>query len=326
MTKEILIVIVSIFLVGLIWLALRARWRSCGCTQAFSGTDAELPSNFASVRSRCQALRSVLVPDEIWDEFQSLDAALPDDRHHRSIMLLAYQRGYLARLTTPVHRLILDGDHVSSRVNEGYLGNYIEAWKRKTKPRDRHGYSRGYQGILHELVFAEHLRQDGWSITDFAAWQGAKHDVEAERPGGGATAFEIKFIGEDNESFESNGGFFSLEKPSDYLISRLYEAANQLQRADRSKRRIAVIIIGLMTRGPFEIAFKMNKINLNSPSFYHTGEESWTKHFKKLLKDYPDIESDLTDCIGSIDEAWILYEAEGFTYEIASRVTMRSAC
>src|SRR5262249_42079873 len=79
----------------------------CRCSVTLGSVSEGLLETFAAVRSRCPALHQILVPDEVWPDFQQWHCQ-PADKvdFHQSILLLAMERGHLHRVTSAVHRYL----------------------------------------------------------------------------------------------------------------------------------------------------------------------------------------------------------------------------
>src|SRR5919198_1301594 len=80
----------------------------CSCSVTLGSVSEGLLETFAAVRSRCPALHQILVPDEVWPDFQQWHRQ-PADKvdFHQSILLLAMERGHLYRVTSAVHRYLI---------------------------------------------------------------------------------------------------------------------------------------------------------------------------------------------------------------------------
>ena len=65
---------------------------------------------FAALREECPALRELLVPDRLWQRFQDAYLRPANGVAHVSLMLNAFEGGYLHALTGPIHEFLLDED------------------------------------------------------------------------------------------------------------------------------------------------------------------------------------------------------------------------
>src|SRR5713101_20528 len=81
---------------------------------------------FEAVRAECPALSKIVVPDAVWADFRDWHGRPDDVAQHRSISLLALERGYLNRVTAPLHRFLLDGDSIRSDVQRQYVNDLRE--------------------------------------------------------------------------------------------------------------------------------------------------------------------------------------------------------
>src|SRR4030043_382590 len=79
----------------------------CCCQPAPAGKEGILQA-FGTVRHNCPALRQIFLSDEVWTNFAKLHTFL-DAADHESFLLLAYERGYLGKITSPVHRYLMSG-------------------------------------------------------------------------------------------------------------------------------------------------------------------------------------------------------------------------
>jgi hypothetical protein len=79
----------------------------CSCTQQLESAGEGSLELFAAIRSRCPALHRIFVPDEVWHGFQQWHQQRDTVAYHRSILLLAMERGYLGRVTSAVHRYLM---------------------------------------------------------------------------------------------------------------------------------------------------------------------------------------------------------------------------
>ena len=86
----------------------------------------------------------------------------------------------------------------------------------------------------------------GLLIDDLEA-TGSNHDLVAVSPDGDASVYEIKFIGTSDADFEELskkdifGGAMDVYTASDYLLTRIYEAAQQAK--SHADRKIIIIVI-----------------------------------------------------------------------------------
>ena len=223
---------------------------ACVCMRAQVDNRARPLDVLESIRQNCPALQSVFLPEDTWSEFQAWHAKPDVIATHCSMLLLALKRRCLARLTGPVHRYLFKGGDLHKNVDSNYKEDLKERWMLDQDPVERHRRSKIFSGKVTELQCAEWLEACGWHITDLAAL-GADSDIEAKDCSGRLTAFEVKFIGDEDDTFQmilksiEKGASArvgpSLSSSINYLLFRVYEAAKQL--AQFNGHRAAVIVI-----------------------------------------------------------------------------------
>ena len=273
---------------------------------------------FAAVRSRCPALHQIFVPDEVWPDFQRWHAQPDTIAYHRSILLLAMERGHLGRVTSPAHRYLIAGGLARPNVRQQYLQDLRERWMLYTDPLDRHQKSRMFSGRLVELQLAEWLELHGWTVSGLEALREGP-DIEACSGDGQATAFEVKFTGTENDDFglilESLAGYSAAGSVSpydaaNYLLFRVYEAAKQLQRI--ACHRVAVLVVEELTWFRFEAQLSDGWIDWVNPKFF--AGHAWGGFVARQHTRYPNLLDDLRPALGSLDAVWILRQSEGYQY------------
>ena len=99
---------------------MKRAFADCPCQQAIGTERKGRWNEFRRIRKQCPALRKVLVPEAIWPQYQEACNALPDKARHRSIFLLALERGYLDRITSPIHRYLLTNDKPKNQLTNQY--------------------------------------------------------------------------------------------------------------------------------------------------------------------------------------------------------------
>jgi len=274
----------------------------------------------ACLRQKCPALHRVFLPDEIWSDFEQWHQQVDEVATHRSVLLLALQRGHLARLTSPVHRFLLDSQDVRPDVGRQYLKDLRERWMHYTDPIERHRKSRIFRGRVTELQHAEWLEELGWTIEGLEAL-GSGHDVEARSPEGIATAFEMKFIGSEDSDFrmvlkaiagEPANESVSPYSAINYLVFRAFEAARQLQQVAR--RRIAAIVVEDLTWWRFDLQLKNNWIDWRNPVFVEDNAE-WSSFLQIQQERYPEL-PDIASTIRAIDRVWIVRQSSGYHLDL----------
>src|SRR5262245_54210064 len=222
---------------------------TCACETLTYNENEDLLQQFMACWKQCPTLNLLLIPD--WAEFEKADRLLVEtESTHRSMPLLAFERGYLSRLTGVIHKYLLDGDVVKSDVTADYRSALRERWQHGDEPLKRHQHSRGFLGKPMELFVAEHLENSGIAIVGLQAMGHDDADIVGSR-NGEILFVEVKFIGSEDATFSliendlATGGITVLlqDPPAahDYLISRLYEAAKQLEGKDGIRMAVAVI-------------------------------------------------------------------------------------
>jgi hypothetical protein len=83
-------------------------------------------------------------------------------------------------------------------VRQQYLQDLRERWMLYSDPHERHQKARIFLGRLVELQFAEWLELQGWTVSGLEALRQGP-DFEAYTHDGRPTAFEVKFIGTEND-------------------------------------------------------------------------------------------------------------------------------
>jgi hypothetical protein len=286
---------------------------ACACAQKYDRGD--LLAGFAAVRDGCPVLKQLLLPDAIWPDFQKAAAAPADDALHQSMLVLAFERGHLARLTSPLHRYLMNGEKVGDGLR--YVNDLPERWLFKTDTLERHSKARAFMGKLTELHAAQWLEHDGWRITELEAFrEGPDIGAERETP----ASFEVKYLGQEDSDFQAvveslkNGPTVetqSLYAPVNYLVFRVYEAAKQLQRV--KTRRVVIFVANETTWHRLALQIKNNWIDWSKAKLYDAGKP-WQDFLEKQLGKYPDIEKDgeLAATIRSLDDLWIVKLCDGF--------------
>ena len=135
--------------------------------------------------------------------------------------------------------------------------------------------------------------------------------------------FEVKFLAQREivfelirDSFESSTvARLGVYSPVDYLLFRLYEAAQQLK--DSLAHRIAVAIVE-----DYQLSFKIplseNWIDWNNPHFLKRDSEI-SAFLEEKYKENSNLDADLIKTIKSLDEIWILRYNNNFELELLHR-------
>lgn len=275
---------------------------------------------FKSLHATCPALNQLLIPSNDWSQFEQAALAPPDAAYHRSMLLLAFERGYLGRITLPIHRYLLDGNSVKPNVVNQYRLDLAETWMFENSIDLRHKRSKSYLGRLGELILTASMQDDGWVITNLEVW-GGKFDIEASKAGVGHVV-EVKHIGQESDDFyatvrslNGDNGIFAISPYSsmNYLLFRVYEAARKISLAEK-KRVVCIVISSASWASHFEIPLKGNWIDWNSPSFFQQADDCWNQFQLEQERRYPAMSQNLVATLRALNEIWIFREKEPFQY------------
>ena len=300
---------------------------SCACLSAtedielLRDADDNIPlEGFIELRQNCLALREVLLPDEIWREFLQCHRVGDDVASHSSVVLLAYRRGYLPKVTGPIHRYLLTETGIAANARKQYLKDLREKWMFNTDAGERHRLSRTFRGRLIELQYAESLERQNHSILGMEAIRPGP-DIEARSPNGATTSYEVKFIGMEDADFQTlvrsmqsgpAGGAISAYCPLNYLIFRVYEASLQL--ASVSGERVIVIVIDAIAWFRFELQVRGGWIDWSNPTFLNV-DEGW-KRFMEAQQNGSPSAADLRDAISQIHRLKVYQQNAAFEFNL----------
>jgi hypothetical protein len=275
------------------------------------------------IRSACPALHAVYLPNNLWPKFKLWHQRQDYVAWHRSIFILALNRGHLGRLTSPIHRYLIHGGALNPNISRQYIKDLPERWMYYTDALKRHRASKRHSGRVAELQCAEWLEILGWKIVGLEALRPGS-DIEAKSETGLFTAFEVKFIGDEDDDFRiilhsmANGPSASTVSPytaCNFLLFRIYEASRQL--VYYNGQRIAVVVIDDPTWWRFEFPLNDRWILRNNYEFFSDDTE-WEK-FMGRQKKCPST-ADLHDALRQIDAAWILRRARGYTFQLEHKL------
>lgn len=302
----------------------------CRCLRPAIAAAQEPVEALAAIRSECAALHELFLPDPVWPQFQSWHRNPDNVAHHRSVLLLALERGHLGRVTSPIHRYLLADGCVRPDVRRQYRKCLRECWMYCDHPIERHQESRRFRGLVTELQCAEWLETLGWVITGLEALREGP-DIEASRDGGSVMeSFEVKFIGTQDDDFrmilQSLAGEPAAEAVSPYtainfLLFRVYEAAKQLIRL--SQRKIAVIVIEDLTWWRFSFQLKNDWIDWKKPQLVGA-DPDWEEFLRKQHCRYPALLSELPSVIAQLDSVWIVRQLEGHCFQLEYEIPIRA--
>lgn len=301
----------------------------CSCSKQQGRVGEGLLELFAAVRSRCPALHRILVPDEVWPDFQQWHRQPDTVAHHRSILLLAMERGHLGRVTSAVHRYLMTAGLPRSDVRQQYLRDLRERWMLYSDPIERHQKAKMFTGRLVELQFAEWLELQGWTVSGLEALREGP-DIEAYASDRQTTAFEVKFIGTENDDFalileslagQPAGGPVSPYDAANYLLFRVYEAAKQLQRS--AYDRTAIVVVEELTWFRFELQLRAGWIDWAHPRFF--SGHAWEPFLARQRTRYPNLLDDLQPALRGLNAVWILKRSAGYQYHLEVEVPLNRA-
>lgn len=289
----------------------------CACQKDLATPFEDLLSAFATLRDRCPALR-LLVPEEVWPSFAAWDAKGDHDAFHRSILLLALDRGHLSRVTAPIHRFLLDNKHPRGDLRKQYVQDLRERWMLPDDPFERHRLSRIFMGRIVELECAAWLEENGWRIVGLEATREGP-DIEAIREGR-LVAFEVKAIGSQKEAFASvlqslrgqpAGRWTSPDAAANYVLFRSYECGKQLMSTQAG--RVALLAIEELCWHDFQLQLEEGWINWKEPMFL--GDDAdWEDFIKVQEQRYPQLRGELAQVVSSLDAVWVLQTNSRFEY------------
>jgi len=277
---------------------------------------------FYKLRTMCPALR-LTIPDEIEELHMHFSTSEPDAAFHCSIPFLAYRNGYLAEFTQTFHRFVLDGNELRKQVTLQYKNDLREKWVLEINEISRYEKARNYLSRLAELHFALWLETQHWQILNLELY-GGQFDVEGLDNNQGATAFEIKFLGQREVVFElirasfknATAGSLGVYSPVDYLIFRVYEAARQLQSANT--HRIAVVVVS-----DYDVSYKIplseGWVDWANPSFLKRDPEIQNFLGCQYTKN-PNLDADLKIFITGLNEIWIMSYKGAFDLKLEHRI------
>ncbi len=284
---------------------------------------------FADLRKRCPVLNQIFVPDKIWKDFRKKYSAQPDMARHQSILLTAFSNGVLNKITTPIHHFLFDGSDPKINLDKQYKKDLVEKWMFEQEVIERHKKARIFQGKLTELICATWIDAQGWKIDTLEAL-GGHFDIDAISPDNVPCAIEVKFVGQEDVSFgnvvqsiESGkplAGCCNIYDGYNFFLFKAYEAAKQLL-SNTIKRSLAFVIISNMA---FDLDTSISVIGLDRRPFrlIEDASEKWQSflNLKKMENRFKNIDRDLDDTIGRINELWIIKQGNYFDYSLNKKL------
>jgi len=302
---------------------------TCVCVRSHDPNPETSAETLETVRLACPALRRVFLPDNVWPDFRQWNCRVDNISYHRSVILLALERGQLGKVTFPIHRYLINAGSVRPNVRQQYLKDLQEDWMRYETAIERHHKFRMFLGRLTELQFAEWLEQRAWKIVGLEALRKGS-DIEAESNDGLLSGFEVKLIGTEDTDFQmilqSLAGKVVADSVSpytalNYLLFRVYEAAKQLARV-KNGRRIAVVIVNELTWWRFEVQLRNGWIDWTEPRFLGD-DPAWGKFLERQQLTYIDLPADLPQALSKIDGVWIARELQDYEYRLEYETALR---
>jgi len=260
--------------------------------------------DFLGLRNKCSALKEILVPNDILEDF--INTYINDNSKFDFMSILAFERGYLKNITTPVHKFIIGNLH---KVPKYYLDDLKEYWMIKYQDySDRFKKSRSsFEGRINELIFIDWLDEHDYKIIDLEVW-GANIDVIAKDNEGKLYNFEVKYIGDEEWFFDKLNGKNKCFCPSpykqhDYLLYITYTAVKKLEKMNGNG------IISILVKNWNH--YDDNWIDWNNLCFSKI-EPQW-------IEKYPDIESEIRSIFNKISELWLFESDEKFKCHLKQR-------
>jgi len=248
----------------------------------------------------------------------------PDQAHHASYLLLAFERDCLARFTAPVHRFLLQGSELDPKLTNQYRQDLRERWLSEGTEEERHERFRQFFGKMAELQLASWIADSGWSITGLEALAGGA-DIVAVSSGGHLYSFEVKYIGRDNTQFRDElaaltvgdgGGAISPYAAANYLLFRVYEAARRLRNC--ANTRVAAIVVDALTWHRFRTPLLDGWIAWKAPTFLQAPPE-WNDFLETQRPRYPNVDNELAAMVSSLSEVWVLTLTEGYEFVLEQK-------
>ncbi|HHZ83137.1 MAG TPA: hypothetical protein EYN60_03840 [Nitrospirales bacterium] len=273
--------------------------------------------SFEEIRGQCSALKDVLVPNETWEGFRAAVLESDEDVLQQHILLVAFRRGLLHQLTTPVHRYLIDFDRQRMRLNKNHLKDLREAWVSPGVAAKRHQKTRAFWGRLTELHVAEWLEEMGWTISSLEAW-GGKLDIECTSPTRNECAIEVKSIVSEDADYIADvnlpGQRAAPETLSPYQASNLVlfrglEAADKLR--DCEKVRIACLVVSEEIWYQFESSLKETWSLWDSPRFIEVCPKL-QQAIQRNKRIDPENRNELKRLIDQLNVLWIVKKSLGF--------------
>ena len=273
--------------------------------------------DFASLRESCPALREVLFPETIWHDYQKMVKANNHQSRQLPIVLGAFNRGLLARITMPVHAYLLDGQTLNVNLTKQYKKDLNEKWILERDQLAAYKKLRIFKGKLTEIMVAAWLEDSGWKINNLEAL-GGSFDIEATSPEHVCYGIEVKYIGIQDyrynelqhslRSGEAVSGFFNIYNGYNFILFKIFEAAKQLTKCKNS--RLSLVVVDSVDWDFLEMPIRDKWINSRPIRFSDSADRDWKEFLeqKKKEKRFVTVENELDKAIGGLKECWILKE------------------
>jgi len=284
-----------------------------------------LLQEFRAIREKCAALREILVPDTVWEDFKQRAKASPDTVGHKYKVLGALQLGILSKITFPIHRYLMDGNSPKEELKNNYKKELIEDWIKEETPLKRHKKAREHEGKINELLCALWLENQGWKIDKLEALNG-DFDIEATSTDNISYSIEVKFIGQEDRKFQefeksctsrnAIADTIPIYDGYNYFLFRTYEAAWQLSKSTR--KRLALIVFSHLTWGFNEVPIKESWILSRPITFSKQASEGWDAFLnsRKEEKRYHDIDNTLGRYVEQLNELWVMQQNGDLEYSL----------
>lgn len=297
---------------------------TCPCALTYPGRG-ERVELFGDIRLGCPALRHLLVPDDAWPLVVAAAREASDAAFHASYLLLAFERGHLAKITAPVHRFLLRDGQPHPRLTAQYRQDLQERWLAEPDEVGRHSRFRGLFGKIVELQLAGWIAERGFHIAALEALGGAA-DIVAQSAAGDTWSFEVKYIGREDEDFcevlrslagEPCGGAVSPYAAANYLLFRVYEGARRL-RQGRQGVPVVAVVIDASSWHRFAVPLKDGWIRWKAPGFF-PATDRWDRFLQNQRRRYPDLDAELAAVVSSAS-LWVLRATDDYDYLLEHEV------
>ncbi len=296
---------------------------TCPCADAQPRAGEPTFKLFGEVRERCPALYQVLLPPSAWSTVVTEEQRPPDAARHGSFALIAFEQGHLARVTAPVHRFLLDGDQIHSKLTAQYRQDLQERWLSTRGEVERYERFQRFFGKVAELQLANWLVEQGWTVRALEAL-GGDADIVAESPTRDRCSFEVKYIGRQTNDFlrviealagGDDGGAipvlggvpYYFLTAANYLLFRVYEAARCLRHCPGT--RIAAVVVDALSWRRFARPLEERWIQWNAPAFLEASDE-WAEFLRTQRRHRPELDGELTPAVSSLNRLWVFRLAE----------------